>query len=410
MTADRPVIAATGLSKRYGHTPALSNLSLQVPAGEYLTVLGPSGAGKTTLLRILAGFVPPDSGAVLVHGRDITRLAPHRRNIGVVFQSYALFPHLTAADNVAFPLAARRVGRDQRRRRALAALHQVDLADLADRYPHQLSGGQQQRVALARAFVFGPSILLMDEPLGALDRVLREQLRTEIRLLVRQLELTVIHVTHDQEEALALGDRAAVLERGRIAQIDTGEELYERPATAFVARFLGEANLLPATVLGGGRSVALGGDATVPVDPAAVRRVGVADGSRLLLAVRPERIRLERIELGPPGDAPAGLVARVPGVVREVSYLGATRRLQVDLACGQSIVVRQDGTASALPAGVPVVASWPAAAGVPLPDPSDAPVSGTSAPAGMVPAWRTASGRVTAPETNGSSQGWSTRG
>ena len=364
MTSGAAEIEATGLSKRFGDTAALRNLALQVPAGEYLTVLGPSGAGKTTLLRILAGLLLPDTGTVTMGGRDITRIPPYRRNIGVVFQSYALFPHLTAADNVAFSLEARRVRRPERRRLAGEALSRVGLAHLTDRYPHQLSGGQQHRVALARAFVFGPSVLLMDEPLGALDQVLREQLRAEIRELVGELGLTVIHITHDQEEALALGDRVAVLDQGRIAQVGTGEEVYERPATAFVARSLGEANLLAASVISGGRTVALGPGAVVPVDRAALSRVGVADGGRLLLAVRPERIRVD-----PAGDSTSGDgVARVAGVVSDRSYLGPTSRLRIDLACGQSITVRQDTTRPPPPAGAPVVAEWRADAGVPLPD------------------------------------------
>src|SRR5512132_1690651 len=227
---------------------ALDTLTLEVEQGEFVTLLGPSGSGKTTTLMMIAGFEEPTAGEILVSGEPVVHRPAYRRNIGVVFQSYALFPHMTVAANVAYPLRMRNVGRDEIRRRVAAALDLVQLVALGGRYPGQLSGGQQQRVALARALVFEPPLLLMDEPLGALDKKLREDLQLEIKRIQREVGVSVIYVTHDQSEALTMSDRIAIMRGGRLEQYAAAEELYERPATRFVAEFVGEATLLPARV------------------------------------------------------------------------------------------------------------------------------------------------------------------
>ncbi|MFK3665751.1 ABC transporter ATP-binding protein [Ochrobactrum teleogrylli] len=242
---DDNIIQIRRLNKNYGSTPILRDVDLDVRQGEFLTLLGPSGSGKTTLLNIIAGILQSDSGSILLRGRDISHLPPEKREIAVVFQNYALFPHMTVAQNVAFPLKMRGIGRDECRKRVEDALSIVKLETFAGRYPSELSGGQQQRVALARAQVFGPAIMLMDEPLSALDKRLREHMKTELKLIQQRLGLTVIYVTHDQGEALALSDRIAVMEEGRIAQLSSPQEIYERPANRFVAEFIGEANLMP---------------------------------------------------------------------------------------------------------------------------------------------------------------------
>nr|WP_247882236.1 ABC transporter ATP-binding protein [Brucella intermedia] len=233
------------MNKNYGSTPILRDVDLDVRQGEFLTLLGPSGSGKTTMLNIIAGILQGDSGSIRLRGADISHLPPEKRDIAVVFQNYALFPHMTVAQNVAFPLKMRGIGRDECRKRVEDALAIVKLETFAGRYPSELSGGQQQRVALARAQVFGPAIMLMDEPLSALDKRLREHMKTELKLIQQRLGLTVIYVTHDQGEALALSDRIAVMEEGCIAQLSSPQEIYERPASRFVAEFIGEANLMP---------------------------------------------------------------------------------------------------------------------------------------------------------------------
>ncbi len=237
-----------GVAKRFGDVVALDHVSLQVAQGELLTILGPSGSGKTTLLKVVAGFETPDAGRVKVGGADITALPPAKRDIGMVFQNYALFPHLSVKANVAFPLEMRNVGRAEIDRRVAEALAMVELAGYEARLPKQLSGGQQQRVALARAIVFNPRLLLLDEPFGALDRKLRETMQLEVRRLQRRLGLTTIFITHDQEEALVLSDRIAVMNKGAIQQIATTTEIYERPANDFVADFVGESNILHGTM------------------------------------------------------------------------------------------------------------------------------------------------------------------
>jgi putative spermidine/putrescine transport system ATP-binding protein len=244
-------IAVRGLRRRYGSMVALDGLDLDVARGEFLTLLGPSGSGKTTLLMILAGFTRPDAGSIRFGNVEMVRTPPHKRDLGVVFQSYALFPHMDVAANVAFPLVLRGIKGPELKRRVHSALELVRLEELGFRRVDQLSGGQRQRVALARAIVFEPGILLMDEPLSALDKKLREQMQIELRHLHQRLGTTVIYVTHDQREALTMSDRIAVIDHGRIAQIDTPERLYEAPASHFVADFIGDSTFLNVTVTGG---------------------------------------------------------------------------------------------------------------------------------------------------------------
>ena len=274
-----------GLHRSYGGTPVVQDLSLEAPAGAFVALLGPSGCGKSTTLRMVAGLERPDRGRVLVGGRDITALPPYRRQVGMVFQSYALFPHMTVEANVGFGLKMAGVGRAERARRAAAALQMVGLVGHAAKTPRQLSGGQQQRVALARALAIEPSLLLLDEPLSALDAKLREELRIEMRLLQRRVGATALFVTHDQAEALAMADLVAVMERGRIVQLDTPEAVFERPATAYVAGFVGrsariEGQLRGGAVEAGGHRLRLGRPPDLP------------DGAAVQLMIRPHRIRL----------------------------------------------------------------------------------------------------------------------
>ena len=305
-------LAVERLSKAFGTVKAVDNVSFSVSPGEFLTLLGPSGSGKTTILRLLGGFEYPDTGDIILGGENVNLLPPYRRNIGVVFQKYALFPHMTVADNVAFPLRQRKVAPGERDRQVAEALELVGLAGLGERRPRQLSGGQQQRVALARAMVFEPEILLMDEPLGALDKNLRERMQREIRALQQTVGITTVYVTHDQSEAMTMSDRIAVLNDGRIEQLGTPDELYERPATEFVAGFVGDSNLIEGEVVGQegdyGR-LRLAGDVVVRFP----WRAGV--GKRAVLLVRPEKLLLES------AGGESGL-NRVEGRVEAVTYLG----------------------------------------------------------------------------------------
>ena len=271
-----------GLVKRFGEVVALDGVSLDIASGELLTILGPSGSGKTTLLKVVAGFETPDAGTVQVDGADITAMPPARRDIGMVFQNYALFPHLTVERNVAFPLEMRNVPRPEIERRVGEALGLVELQGYGQRLPRQLSGGQQQRVALARAIVFNPRLLLLDEPFGALDRKLRETMQLEVRRLQRRLGLTTIFITHDQEEALVLSDRIAVMNKGAIQQVASTTEIYERPANDFVADFVGESNIFHGTVTEVGSVTLEVGRRLLIANPAPV-------GTRVGVLMRPER-------------------------------------------------------------------------------------------------------------------------
>jgi putative spermidine/putrescine transport system ATP-binding protein len=314
---DRPGVAVRleGLTRRYGSVLALDRLDLDIAGGEFLALLGPSGCGKTTALRAIAGFERPDAGRVLLDGRDITDVPASKRDMGMVFQAYSLFPNLTVADNVAFGLRVRRRGRAEQKRRAAELLELVGLADRGGRYPHQLSGGQQQRVALARALAVAPQVLLLDEPLSALDAQVRVQLREEIRRIQLELGITAVFVTHDQAEALSVADRVGVLRAGRLEQVAGPDELYERPATSFVAQFVGTMNRVPARLVDGGVEL-LG--ARRPVAGA------TPPGPAVVALVRPEALHVTA--------DPAGA-----GRVVTRTFSGATTRLAVALPDGTEV-------------------------------------------------------------------------
>jgi putative spermidine/putrescine transport system ATP-binding protein len=323
-----------GLSRQYGTVLALDNLDLTVQPGELIALLGPSGCGKTTTLRLLAGLEDADAGHINVAGRDITRLPASRRDMGMVFQAYSLFPHMTVQQNVAFGLRLRRVSTEQRNRRAMEMLELVELATQADRYPHQLSGGQQQRVALARALAIQPQVLLLDEPLSALDAKVRAQLRDQIRRIQLDVGITTLFVTHDQEEALAIADRVGVMRSGHIEQLAPPTDVYSRPATAFVAEFVGLSNKLAGVVSGStvtvrGRDLPLV-DLSTPPGPA-------------IALVRPEAVMLSSDSSSDSGP--------LVGTVIATTFLGATSRVTVDL--GDTTILAQLSTseASELPAG-----------------------------------------------------------
>ncbi|MFC6886130.1 MULTISPECIES: ABC transporter ATP-binding protein [Actinomadura] len=333
------------LTKRFGSAarPAVDAVSLDVRPGEFMTFLGPSGSGKTTTLNMIAGLEGVTGGEIRIGDRDVAALPAHRRDLGVVFQQYALFPHMTAAQNVAFPLRRRKLPKAEIAERVARTLDLVRLGDHADRLPRKLSGGQQQRVALARAIVFDPRVLLMDEPLGALDKKLREQLQIEIARLHRELGVTVIFVTHDQEEALALSDRIAVFNEGRIEQVGTASDLYERPATRFVAAFLGDSNAFEGT-LSGGRLAGDGLDLRAPA-------TDLPDGSRAALIVRPERLRLS----GAPGSGDNAVSADVTDIV----YQGAFRKVLIRFGNGGAGCVREAiGALSDIAPGDRVTVHW----------------------------------------------------
>jgi spermidine/putrescine ABC transporter ATP-binding subunit len=323
------------LVKRYTARSVVGPLSFSVAAGEFVSLLGPSGCGKTTTLRCIAGFETPEAGDILLDGERIDRQPPNRRNIGLVFQNYALFPHLTIFENVAFGLRLRRLGLPEIRRRAGDALDLVGLADLADRYPRQLSGGQQQRIAIARSVVLEPRILMFDEPLSNLDFKLRVTMRNELRELQRRLGKTAIYVTHDQSEALALSDRIVVMSNGRIEQIGSPREIYERPANPFVADFIGNSNLLDAVVL------TVAPDATtIRTDRGLTLRAAPAArnvGDRVVVMIRPEHVRLASSR-GSSGEN----TMRVR--VREATYLGQDLHLRV-ISGEQSLTVMTQGSA-----------------------------------------------------------------
>lgn len=327
-----PILQLVNTRKEYGDTVAVEHVNIDLRRGEFLTLLGASGSGKTTTLSMISGLVTPTSGSILLSGKPLDPLPPYRRNIGTVFQHYALFPHMTVAGNIAFPLEMRGYGKQYIKERVGNALDLVGLPEYGDRYPRQLSGGQQQRVALARAIVFEPPLLLMDEPLGALDKNLREQMQLEIMRMHKDIGTSVIYVTHDQQEALVMSDRVALFRDGRIEQMDTPHTLYERPASRFAAEFIGESSFISAQV----REVS-DGYAVLDSDLGMMRAPAVdiaVPGKWLLVAIRPERFHVSSEKKGPD-------VNRVNGHVREIIYLGASRKCGIQLGNGQRIAVLQ---------------------------------------------------------------------
>jgi putative spermidine/putrescine transport system ATP-binding protein len=329
-----PAVRFERVSRRFGAVRAVDEVSFEVKDGEFFAMLGPSGSGKTTCLRLIAGFEEPDAGRVAIHGRAMAGVPPYDRNVNTVFQDYALFPHLSVLDNVAYGLRVRGVGKVERRARAEAMLELVALGGFGARRPAELSGGQRQRVALARALINRPEVLLLDEPLGALDLKLRQQMQSELKALQRQVGITFVYVTHDQEEALGMSDRLAVFNRGRIEQIDTPEAIYEHPATAFVAGFVGASNI---------------------VDPSVAERLV---GIREAFALRPQRIRILASSDGAAEHS-------VEGSIVDVQYHGASTRIDVALEGGGVLTALRPNGALAGPrpeVGARIRLGWPASA------------------------------------------------
>jgi spermidine/putrescine transport system ATP-binding protein len=336
------------LVKRFGDFTAVDGLNLRMPPGEFFSLLGPSGCGKTTTLRMIAGFERPSEGQILLDGVDMAATPPHKRNVNTVFQNYALFPHLTVEKNVAFGLRYQDLSKDEQRQKVGRALELVQLSGFEKRRPSQLSGGQQQRVALARALILNPAVLLLDEPLGALDAKLRKRLQIELKALQENVGITFIYVTHDQEEALTMSDRIAVMSHGRVAQVGSPVEVYEEPATAYVADFLGVSNLMDATASGPA------GDGACRVQLGDFElHAGQGDEDargKVKLVIRPERVTLT--EQGATGEN------LVPAMVERSVYVGSIRQLIVRLASGDTIQVWEQnrGDDASYPAGTPVVA------------------------------------------------------
>ena len=355
-------LKTAGLAKRYGAFVALAPTDLEVAEGEFLTLLGPSGSGKTTLLSLIAGLATPDEGRLLINGKDVTHGAPYERDIGMVFQNYALFPHMTIAENIAFPLKMRKVDAASAKQRAMEALELVRLPHVAQRFPKELSGGQQQRIALARCLVYRPGIVLMDEPLGALDKKLRDQMQLEIKRIHRDLGTTIVYVTHDQEEAMTMSDRICLMNAGRIEQLGTPADLYFRPRTLFTADFLGESNLLQGTVErvdGAQVHVRLAQDGAVAL---AAAGAPLDAGSKVRVMVRPQNLRAH-------GD---GAVNAVKGTVLDSMITGSLTKLYVDApAAGSAPVVLCYPTSSgAAPhaIGADVTLHWSGRDAVAVPD------------------------------------------
>ena len=325
-TMPEPVIRTQALVKRYGDVVALDGISLAVQQGEFLALLGPSGCGKTTLLRLIAGFIEPTSGELFIGGQSMAGVAPNRRPVNTVFQNYALFPHLTVAENVAFGPRRRRVAKSEVKSGVAETLALVGMDEFVNRYPSELSGGQQQRVALARAIINKPKVLLLDEPLGALDLKLRKRMQIELKHLQARLGITFIFVTHDQEEALVMADRIAVMSQGRIMQLGSGEEIYRNPNSRFVASFIGDANLLAMD--------------------------GIGSGSPVVLMIRPEDIAI--------GPAPSVEFTGTVGTLRERIFLGNAVRIHAVLASGAEIVLQPPNSMlEHLPApGQPIEIHW----------------------------------------------------
>jgi putative spermidine/putrescine transport system ATP-binding protein len=348
-----PALSVRRLRKTFGAVVAVDEVSVDAAPGEFLSLLGPSGCGKSTILRMVAGLVEPDSGQVVLAGQDITGVAVHRRNVGLVFQSYALFPHMTVFENIAFGLRRRRMPEAELRARVERALELVRLGPLGARHPRQLSGGQQQRVALARALVIEPRVLLLDEPLSNLDALLRDEMRVELKRLQERLGTTMIFVTHDQAEALILSDRVVVMEAGRVAQVGRPEEVYRRPATPFVARFLGRANFLAGTVAGHDGDlivVALEGGLSVLAGP----RDGIATGQQVQVSIRQESIRLVPVSAG----TGAGRRNCWAAAVVFHAFAGQAHHYVVQLADGRELQVATPGGEPPLARGTRALVEW----------------------------------------------------
>jgi len=335
--SDKPMVRFDGVQKSYdGETLVVKDLNLDIAEGEFVTMLGPSGSGKTTCLMMLAGFEPATHGEIFLNGTPINNVAPHKRGIGMVFQNYALFPHMTVSENLAFPLSVRGMSKAEQAEKVKRTLEMVELPQFGDRRPAQLSGGQQQRVAVARALVFEPDLILMDEPLGALDKQLREQMQYEIKHIHESLGVTVVYVTHDQSEALTMSDRIAVFEDGVIQQISTPDDLYEKPQNSFVAHFIGENNRLLGEVVeitdDGNCKVKIEGGHIVSA--AAVNVSGVGD--RTMMSLRPERVEI---------NPDAGTVPNVlEGTIKELIYLGDHIRTRLNVAGHDDFIVKLPNT------------------------------------------------------------------
>ncbi len=338
------------VSKVYGASAAVRDVSMEIPRGAFVTILGPSGCGKSTLLRMISGFVTPSSGDVLIDGVSVVGAAPYERDTAMVFQDYALFPHRTVAQNLAFGLRMRKVPKDAIASRVEAMLELVNLKGFGDRRVSQISGGQAQRVALGRALIVRPAVLLLDEPLGALDLKLRKQMQAELKTIHRDLGLTFVAVTHDQEEALTLSDRIAVMNGGALEQFDTPENLYRRPATRFVADFVGNANLLDGRLVEAGGIELDGLGLTLAVSDA--QRAGRKAPARVALVVRPETVAV-----GP--QVPAGHECRIEAQVEEIMFSGAVQQIVGRLPDGRRIAAHQSAALPAPERGARAIFSWP---------------------------------------------------
>jgi len=351
--ASRGAVELTGVTKAFGDAVAVDDLDLSVRPGEFISLLGPSGCGKTTTLRILAGLEQADAGAVTISGRRVDGVPPHRRDVNTVFQAYALFPHMSVAQNVAYGLRQRRVPKAEIRSRVGDALDMVKMTRMSERRPRQLSGGQQQRVALARALVNRPSVLLLDEPLAALDRQLREEMQIELKLLQSRLATTFVFVTHDQGEALSMSDRIAVMLDGRIEQLGEPDTIYDRPVSAFVAGFIGQQNFFAGAAAEGGRVVS-GDGWTIRADGrmATATATPAGTGDRVLAAVRPECVEVHEKERTGPENVVAGELAGI-------SHLGDVLQYLVVTATGSEVIARRPrASAARIAQGTPVWCTW----------------------------------------------------
>ncbi|MBO0843735.1 MAG: ABC transporter ATP-binding protein [Nocardioides sp.] len=358
-------ISIRGVSRRYGDAVAVNNIDLDLAAGEFFALLGPSGSGKTTTLRMIGGFELPSTGTILLDGLDVSALPPYRRDVNTVFQSYALFPHLSVLDNVTFGLRRGGTARKEAERRAQEYLDLVGLKGFDKRRPSQLSGGQQQRVALARALVNHPKVLLLDEPMGALDAKIRKSMQHELKRIQREVGITFLYVTHDQDEAMSMADRLAVMNDGRIEDLGEPQRVYDRPATQFVAEFLGTCNVLPLELTGSA--------ATLPDGTSIVVEGRTPDGlsSGWKVGIRPEKL-----ELTPLSEAGAAAPNRTTATITELSYLGASTEARLTTSWGAQLqAVRQNTTATTLAAGQEVAVSWGASQAFLLPPDAAAPTT-----------------------------------